>query len=135
MTHVMEQGRQLHQFSVLWVDAPRMCFLKRTEEASCQVVGAERVREAVVRGAWKHELACSELFHVAQALKFTGVQNRGMSRRHEHVPVHFVSDDPVGRPRHRVLGRASLHQPLTREGWRREERSSAVRSRGGHGGT
>ena len=74
MTHVMEQGRQLHQFSVLWVDAPRMCFLKRTEEASCQVVGAERVREAVVRGAWNTNSQVASA-HVAQALKFTGVQN------------------------------------------------------------
>lgn len=113
MPDVVKQRGQLDEFSVVCIDAPRVRLVKGIKQATGEMVGPKRVGKAVVRRAREDEFTRGQLLDIAKTLEFPCVKDGGMRGRNEDVPVNFVTDDPVGRPRHRFFGVASAHQPPT----------------------
>lgn len=95
VANVVKQSRELHQFSVVGTDAPGVGLVERCKQSASEMVRSKGMCKSVVGGAREHEFAGRQLLDVPQALKFTRVEDGGVSGRHEDVTVHFVTDDPV----------------------------------------
>jgi len=93
MTDVVQQGGQLQPRALLGVRPHVPGVFEGIEHAAGEVIGAERVLEAGVRGAWVDQERMAQLPHVAQPLHRGGVDDRERFGVEPDVVPERVADD------------------------------------------
>ena len=93
MADVVQQRGQLQARALRGVRPHVPCVLQGIEHAAGEVIGAERVLEAAMRGARVHQERMAQLPHVAQSLYGGGVDHGERFGVEPDVVPERVADD------------------------------------------